>query len=125
MKKPPLLQSLTKRAIGDAKERVAARFLRQQGVQLIARNFNGPRGEIDLIVEHEGYLIFIETRYRKDASFGGAAASVSASKQGKVIATAQHYLQSHPKWQRSPCRFDVIAIEGESINWIKDAFQLE
>ena len=120
-----LLQNLTKRAIGDAKERVAEGFLRRQGALVVARNVSGPKGEIDLIVEHDGCLIFVETRYRKDQSFGGAAASVSAGKRRKIIATAQYFLQQHPQRQHSPCRFDVIAIEGESINWIKDAFQLE
>lgn len=118
-------QRLTKRALGNIKERLAEQFLRRQGAQVIVRNTHSPNGEIDLIVEHEGYLIFIETRYRKDLSFGGAAASVSAKKQNNIIATAQYFLQNHPQWQRSPCRFDVIAIEGEHINWTKDAFQLE
>lgn len=129
MKTPKLLKSLTKRAIGDAKERLAERFLRQHGANVIARNISGPQGEIDLIVEHAGYLIFVETRYRKDRSFGGAAASVSATKRHRIIATAQYFLQDQPQWRHSPCRFDVIAIEGQdgkdSINWIKDAFQLE
>lgn len=120
-----LLQNLTRRAIGDAKERLAERFLLKQGAQLITRNFSSHKGEIDLIVEHDGCLVFVETRYRKNQSFGGAAASVSTGKQGKIIATAHYFLQTHPQRQHSPCRFDVIAIEGEHINWIKDAFQLE
>lgn len=122
MKIPKL--SLTKRDIGDVKERLAERFLHQQGCKLVVRNFSTPRGEIDLIVAHGEYLIFVETRYRKNQSFGGAAASVSASKQAKIIASAEHFLQQHPQWQHSPCRFDVMAIEGEEVNWIKDAFQL-
>lgn len=124
MKAPKLLQKFSKRAIGDAKERLAERFLSRQGATVIERNLHGPMGEIDLILEHEHCLIFVETRYRKNKSFGGAAVSVSASKRKKIIATAQYYLQSNPKRQHSPCRFDVIAIEGDDINWIKDAFQL-
>ena len=120
-----LLQRFTKRGIGDEKERLAEHYLCSEGAKVIDRNVSGPRGEIDLIVEHRGYLVFVETRYRNSQSFGGAAASVSASKQAKIIATAQHFLQHNPQWQRSPCRFDVVALEGEDVNWIKDAFQLK
>lgn len=119
-----LFQQRHKRAIGDEKERLAERFLSREGASVLERNFTGPKGEIDLILKHKDYVIFTEIRYRKNRSFGGAAASVSTAKQRKIIATAQHFLQSQPQWQRSPCRFDVIAIDGDSINWIKDAFQL-
>ena len=124
MKAAKLLQTFSKRAIGDAKERLAEEFLSRQGARVLERNLHGPMGEIDLILEHENCLIFVETRYRKNRSFGGAAASVSATKRKKIIATAQYYLQSNPHRQHSPCRFDVIAIEGDEINWIKNAFQL-
>lgn len=119
-----LLQQLHKRAIGDEKERLAERFLCRKGATVIQRNFSGPRGEIDLILKQGEYLVFVEIRYRQNRTFGGAAASVSMAKQKKIIATAQHFLQSQPEWQRSPCRFDVIAIDGNDINWITDAFQL-
>ena len=68
-------------------------------------------------------LVFIEVRYRQSTKFGGAIASIDQRKQKRVIATAQHYLQ-----QKNPTahayRFDVIALDEKSIQWIADAFRL-
>lgn len=124
MKNRQLIQALSKRALGDKKENLAAKHLKSQGLKIIERNFNCRFGEIDLISHDGNSLNFTEVRYRRSQSHGGAALSVDHSKQQKLIASAQYYLQCHPKWQSSACRFDVVAIEGEEINWIRDAFQL-
>lgn len=116
-----------KKAIGDAAEERAWAYLRSQGLTLVQRNFRiaaGPRargGEVDLIVrERDGTLVFVEVRARRDTAHGGAAASVSTTKQRRIIYAAQHYLVRLPA--PPPCRFDVIAVDGDEVQWLQAAF---
>ena len=115
-----------KQHIGQAAEDAAAALLQQQGLQLIERNFNCKMGEIDLILQDQTQLVFVEVRFRKNQLFGGAAASVTLSKQKKLQKTAYFYMS---RWQQPPaCRFDVLAMTFDSNqqiiceNWIKNAF---
>ena len=117
----------TTKAIGDAAEARALAHLQAQGLKLVARNYRvagGPhaRGaEIDLIVrERDGTLVFVEVRARAGAEHGGALASVGALKQQRIVRAAQHFLLRLPALP--PCRFDVVAIDGERIVWVKAAF---
>jgi putative endonuclease len=118
---------LTTKAIGEDGESRALAYLLARGLTLVRRNYRvaaGPNargGEIDLIVrESDGTLVFVEVRARKGAGFGGAAGSVSAAKQRSVIFAARCYLRAFA----SPpaCRFDVVAIEGAHIEWLRGAF---
>ena len=118
---------LTTKAIGEDGESRALAYLLARGLTLVQRNYRvaaGPNargGEIDLIVrESDGTLVFVEVRTRKGAGFGGAAGSVSAAKQRSVIFAARCYLRAFA----SPpaCRFDVVAIEGAHIEWLRGAF---
>lgn len=90
---------------------------------MVARNVRCRGGELDLVMQDGRTLVFVEVRLRTHKGFGTAAESVAARKQQRVILAAQHYLM-----QRSdtpPCRFDVIALDGlsvERIEWIRDAF---
>lgn len=108
--------------IGSDAETVALEHLQQHGLTLIERNYLCRRGEIDLIMEDSGTLIFIEVKYRQSERYGSAAEMVTQQKQRKIITTALHYLQQHKRDQA--CRFDVIAISPDSgVNWIKSAFE--
>ena len=104
---------------GQAGEDAALAFLQQQGLTLVTRNFRCKAGEIDLIMALPTTLVFIEVRQRASSRFGGAAASIGAGKQRRLILAAQFYLQRY----RSPpaCRFDVVTIDGSAVNWITDA----
>ncbi|MBK1694445.1 YraN family protein [Chromatium weissei] len=105
-------------------EQLAESFLVARGLQVLARNHRCRFGELDLIVRDETVLVFVEVRFRRSAEFGGAAASVNRRKQQRLIAAAQHYLQTNPL--SLPCRFDVVAIRSQhDINWIQNAFILE
>ena len=122
-----LFKRLTqKKKQGNQAEDQACRFLQQQGLKLLKRNFTTRAGEIDLIMQDTNNaaetLVFIEVRYRKNKDFGGAAASVTYKKQQRIIKAALAYQQRHAP--QSSMRFDVIAIEGDNkvINWIKSAF---
>ncbi|HKY01125.1 MAG TPA: YraN family protein [Burkholderiales bacterium] len=106
---------------GPAAEDLAARYLQQHGLRLIDRNYRCRGGEIDLIMQTEDTLVFIEVRLRRSQRFGGAAASVDATKQARVIHAARNYLGERD----IPCRFDVLLmddIDPARIEWIRDAF---
>ncbi len=99
----------------------------RHGLTLVYRNYRvarGPRargGEIDLILrERDGTLVFVEVRSRASTSHGGALASVSAAKQRSLVFAAQHYLARLA--QVPPCRFDVVAVEGSTLQWVRAAF---
>jgi putative endonuclease len=113
--------------VGDAAEALALAHVSSRGMRLIQRNYRvaaGPRrrgGEIDLICrDSDGTLVFVEVRRRASASHGGAAASIGSAKQRRIVFAAQHFLRTLP--QLPACRFDVVAIDGESIEWLKAAF---
>ena len=113
--------------IGDSAEDRALAYLQQQGLQLMRRNYRlaaGPRqrgAEIDLILrDRDGTLVFVEVRARRSAAQGGAAGSVSALKQRRIVRAAQHYLMGLAVLP--PCRFDVVAIEGDVLSWLPAAF---
>jgi len=118
--------STTKEA-GDAGEARALAHLLANGLTLVQRNYRvarGPHargGEIDLIMrERDGTLVFVEVRTRRGASHGGAAASVSASKQRSLVLAAQYFLAALRTLP--PCRFDVVAIDADRIDWLRGAF---
>jgi putative endonuclease len=115
------------KARGDAAEARALAWLQARGLTLVERNYRvalGPRargGEIDLIMRSpDGTLVFVEVRQRASRSHGGAAASVSASKRQSLLRAAQHYLLRLAT--PPPCRFDVLAMDGENIEWLQAAF---
>jgi putative endonuclease len=117
------------KAVGDDAESLALAWLQARGLALVQRNYRvarGPRargGEIDLILrERDGTLVFVEVRARRSTAQGGAAATVGAAKQRALIFAAQHYLMRLDALP--PCRFDVVAIDGGRVEWLKGAFCL-
>jgi putative endonuclease len=118
----------TTKAIGDAGEARALEHLQRAGLMLVERNYRlarGPHargGEVDLILrERDGTLVFVEVRARGDARHGGAAASVGTAKQRLIVLAARHYLMRMPS--PPPCRFDVVAIDGDRVDWLRGAFE--
>jgi putative endonuclease len=108
---------------GDAAETQAEAFLVTQGLVKCRRNYRCKAGEIDLIMQHQDTLVFVEVRLRSHQGFATAAESVTYRKQQKIIKAALHYLQEHKLTDKMNCRFDVIAFdEQDSPKWIKDAF---
>ncbi|HEY0824253.1 MAG TPA: YraN family protein [Ramlibacter sp.] len=109
---------------GDAAEDRALAHLRERGLALLARNYRTPGrggGEIDLVMrDRDGTLVFVEVRKRASRSFGGAAASIGWAKRRRIVFAARHYLMRLPS--PPPCRFDVISMEGGSIQWMRAAF---
>ena len=116
-----------KQLLGNAAEARALAHLQQQGLRLVERNYRvarGPNargGEIDLICRApDGTLVFVEVRARADASHGGAAASIGLAKQRSLVLAARHYLRRFATLP--PCRFDVVAIDGQALEWLPGAF---
>lgn len=108
---------------GRLAEDAALAFLQTQGHQLIARNIYCRRGEIDLITLHGQWLVLTEVRWRSRADFGGAAASVTRSKQQRIIAAARYFLSQHAQWQHCFIRFDVMLFDGAPPTWQRQWLQ--
>jgi putative endonuclease len=95
--------------------------LQQRGLKLVARNYRSRFGEIDLIMRDGETLVFVEVRLRGSKDFGGAAASIDARKQAKLISTAQLYLATLA--HIPPCRFDAVLLDSpDNVEWVKNAF---
>jgi putative endonuclease len=110
-----------KQVEGDAGEERALRYLEKQGMKLVERNFRCKGGEIDLIMQDGSTLVFVEVRMRAGTGFGGAAASVTARKQARLVIAAQTFLQ---RYHMPPaCRFDVIAIDAGQMDWLRNAIE--
>jgi putative endonuclease len=111
-------------AVGADAEAVAAGFLQQRGLRILHRNFRVHVGEIDLVAEDRDTLVFVEVRSRTSRAYGGAAASITARKQARIVRAAQFFLAT--TGADRPCRFDCVLLEGRSpdvrIEWIRDAF---
>ena len=113
----------TTRQQGFLQEKKAVSFLKKQGLKILKLNFREKIGEIDIIAQDKNYLVFIEVKYRKTDSFGGAVFAVDKKKQEKIIKTSQLYLQQKNINQfNTLLRFDVIAINKTDIKWLKNAF---
>ena len=111
--------------LGSQGEKLALKFLKKQGLRLHEKNYHCRYGEIDLIMWHDDYLVFIEVRYRKNEQYGGALESVTQSKQDKLRRSAQDYI-IRTKNSASPCRFDILCLNGNinkpDYQWIQNAF---
>jgi putative endonuclease len=107
---------------GEQAEQQACDFLISQGLTLIERNFRSPYGELDLIMKDGETLVIIEVRYRKNTKFGSALESVTSSKQAKISATTEIYLNTLES-EIPRMRFDVMGILGDGeLQWVKNAF---
>jgi len=112
------------RQAGEVAEAQALQHLQAAGLRLLERNYRTPGrggGEIDLIMRAaDGTLVFVEVRQRAGTAHGGAAASVGAAKQRRIVLAARHYLLRWPA--PPPCRFDVVALDGVGLQWLQAAF---
>ena len=110
------------RKIGTDKEELAAEYLTDRGMRIVERNFRGRQGEIDIIGYHDGYLVFVEVKYRKDTARGTALEAVGIRKQRQICKTADYYRYLHHCGENTSVRYDVLAIQGEEIFWVQNAF---
>lgn len=113
---------MNNREKGAQKEEQVCAYLLSKGVKIKERNFRCRQGEIDIIGYDGGCLVFFEVKYRGSRSAGSAAEAVGYTKQRKICRTADYYRMIHRCGEDVPIRFDVVAIDGESLQWIKNAF---
>ena len=125
---------ITTKRLGDAAESLALAHLVKAGLRRIEANYRTPGrggGEVDLIMRApDGTLVFVEVRQRKGSLHGGAAASIGALKQKRIIFAARHYLMHFAS--PPPCRFDVVLVQGRldgpetvTIEWLRGAFDAD
>lgn len=125
--------AVDRRARGAAVEAAARVHLREAGLQDVAANANYRLGELDLVMLDDGgreaTVVFVEVRYRRDARFGGGAASIDAHKRRRIVRAAQLFLLAHRRYANAPCRFDVVEADGDPaaprLNWLRDAFRAD
>ena len=113
---------------GQESEASAEQFLRGKGYRILERNLRTAIGELDLVADDHGVLVFVEVKARTSGAFGGARLAVDRRKQAKLIRLASQYLaQRHlTDW---PCRFDVVLVQGESeaperVEHVENAFDV-
>lgn len=114
---------MNKRQLGKEKEQVAAGYLQKKGYEILCCNYHCRQAEIDIIAKKEEYLVFIEVKYRKNKKYGGSIYAVPPRKQQKICYAAQNYIFEHRIPLNQAMRFDVIAMDGNEILHIKNAFE--
>ncbi|RLA26642.1 MAG: YraN family protein [Gammaproteobacteria bacterium] len=114
---------------GRLAEALARRYLLNRGLQVVTENYHCRYGELDLIMRDAGLLVIVETRYRRQSTFGGPIESISAVKRQKIVRSTQHFINKYPAYRNVSVRFDVIGLTGTlkapDIHWIAGAFTLE
>jgi putative endonuclease len=113
---------------GAAAEEIAAAYLANRGLALLARNLRCKAGEIDLLCRDGEVLVVVEVRQRSRSDYGGALASITRQKRRKIIRAARYLLSTAPQWRHRRLRFDVVGVQGlpdrtYELQWIKDAFR--
>ena len=121
------INSKTSHERGRITETFAENYLREQGLISIDRNVHCRQGEIDLVMRDDDTIVFIEVKYRRNNNYGGAIEAVSIAKQNKIRhCVAFFFQQANLNEYNTPCRFDVIALEGNinqpQVTWLKNAF---
>jgi len=105
--------------LGQSGEKKAEKYLISQGYDVLEKNFRCKFGEIDLIAQKDGVLVFVEVKTRSGSGYGMGFESVTKKKQEKLLLTAQTYMAGRKPLQ---ARFDVISIDKGEITHIKNAF---
>lgn len=113
---------MNKREAGAKYEQIAAEFLQQSGMLILERNFRCRSGEIDLIGRHEGYLVFVEVKYRASDKSGMPEEAVGYQKQRKICRVADFYRYVKNLPEQTPVRYDVVAVLREQCIWYQNAF---
>lgn len=107
---------------GAQKEQQVCAYLLSKGINITECNFRCRQGEIDIIGYEGEYLVFFEVKYRSGQSRGSASEAVGSAKQKRICRVADYYRVLHHCGDSTPIRFDVVAIDGEKLTWIRNAF---
>lgn len=110
------------RLTGRTAEDAARRHLEAQGLRCLAANVRSRVGELDLIMQDARELVVVEVRSRAASALVDAASTVTVHKQRRIVAATRHWLSRNPQWFEHPLRFDVVAVDGQDMQWIPNAF---
>ena len=111
-----------KRSIGTDREAMAAEYLEKKGYTILEKNYRCRVGEIDIVASKDNFCVFVEVKYRKSAAYGLPQEAVGVKKQRTIAFVANYYLMEKKFPSNQPVRFDVIAILGNEITHIENAF---
>lgn len=114
---------MNRREIGTAHEREAGAYLAEHGYEILEYNFRCRTGEIDIVAKEDGFLVFVEVKYRRGQGSGDPLEAVDGRKQRVISRTAAYYCYTHGYGEATPCRFDVAAVRGTEIEIVKNAFE--
>lgn len=114
---------MNNRRFGIEGENIAAHYLKRYGYNILERNFACKTGEIDIVCEKKGTLVFVEVKSRENTLFGTPAEAVTPSKIRSIVRTAQAYIVKNGRLN-CPCRFDVVEVLRGEVNHIEDAFRV-
>lgn len=110
-----------RRKTGARYEQIAGRYLECQGYEILEYNYRGKHGEVDIVAKHEGYLVFVEVKYRRNDDKGYPLEAVALAKQRTICKCAVCYIREQ-HMEQMPVRFDVVGIMGNRIRVIPNAF---
>lgn len=113
---------MNKRLLGDYEESLACEILQKNGYTIKERNFRCKIGEIDIVALDDGYLVFVEVKYRSSNKYGEPEYAIGKAKQNKIYKVAQFYMLKNRLPADTPVRFDAVTIMGDHIQIIKNAF---
>ena len=115
-------EGINKRQVGSDYEKQAAKYLTEKGLSILEMNYRNRSGEIDIIAKDGEYICFIEVKYRTTNQYGSPLEAVNLKKQVQIRKVALYYLMKQGLSEWTPCRFDVIAFEGEEMLHLENAF---
>lgn len=113
---------MNKRRMGSCFEQRAAEYLKTKGMSILEMNYQNRSGEIDIIAKDGEYICFVEVKYRTTNQYGFALEAVNGRKQQQIRKVALYYLMRHGYSEWTPCRFDVIAFDGDEMTYVENAF---
>lgn len=116
---------MNRREKGREKEEFACRYLERKGYRILATNYRCRQAEIDIVAIDGNELVFVEVKYRKNMDFGGGLSAVSPKKIRNICKCARYYIYRERIDPDTPIRFDVIAVDGERITHLENAFETE
>lgn len=113
---------MNKRTVGTVYEQKAADYLKENGFQIIELNFYCRQGEVDIIGIHQGCLVFVEVKYRKDSQTGYPEEAVGFKKQLRICRASDYFRMTHSRYSSLQIRYDVVAVCRERLKWYQNAF---
>ena len=116
--------TVARQALGKTGEDLAVAELERRGYAILARRYRTRHGEIDIVAEDGDVLVFVEVKARATGECGTAAEAVTRHKQRRLGSMAADYLTRNDLCEIA-CRFDVVAIDGEVLTLIRDAFSVD